>query len=166
MELMKIGLISDTHDNIGNILNAVKQFNDRNTDVVLHAGDFVSPLSVESFNGVKLIGVLGNNDTNIPGLTSAFKKIHGELKGEFFESVYDGMKFAVYHGTSSAQRELLIKSGKYDVVIYGHTHRKVRNNYGRTLVINPGTAKGWIFGFNATASVFDTQNGNLEFINL
>ena len=72
MELMKIGLISDTHDNIGNILNAVKQFNDRNIDVVLNAGDFVSPLSVESFNGIKLIGVLGNNDIAIPGLTSDF----------------------------------------------------------------------------------------------
>ena len=166
MELMKIGLISDTHDNIGNILNAVKQFNDRNIDVVLNAGDFVSPLSVESFNGIKLIGVLGNNDIAIPGLTSAFKKVHGELEGEIFESVYDGMKFAVYHGTSSAQRELPIKSGKYDVFVYGQTHRKVRYNYGRTLVINPGTAKGWIFGFNATAGVLDTQNGNLEFINL
>ncbi|MDW0290125.1 MAG: hypothetical protein QN650_10980, partial [Nitrososphaeraceae archaeon] len=50
--------------------------------------------------------------------------IHGELKGEIFESVYDGMKFAVYHGTNIAKKEQLIKSGKYDVFIYGHTHRK------------------------------------------
>ena len=163
---MKIGLISDTHDNVGGILSAVKQFNAKSVDVVLHAGDFVSPVAVESFDGIKLIGVLGNNDIEVPGLTSAFKKIHGELKDEIFESVYDGIKFAVYHGTSSAQRELLIKSGKYDVVVYGHTHRKVRNDYGKTLVINPGTAKGWIIGFNATAAVFDTQNRNLEFINL
>src|SRR5215510_11576292 len=101
---MKIGLISDTHDNFESILNAVMLFNYRNVDVVLHAGDFVSPRAVESFDGVKLIGVLGNNDIDIPGLTSAFKKIHGELKGEIFESEYDGMKFAVYHGTDSAQR--------------------------------------------------------------
>jgi len=163
---MKIGLISDTHDNFESILNAVMLFNYRNVDVVLHAGDFVSPRAVESFDGVKLIGVLGNNDIDIPGLTSAFKKIHGELKGEIFESEYDGMKFAVYHGTDSAQRGLLIKSGKYDVVVYGHTHRKVSSKTGRTLVINPGTAKGWIFGFNATAAIFDTQNRNLEFISV
>ena len=79
---MKIGLISDTHDNIENILKAVQEFNSRHVDIVLHAGDFVSPIAVESFAGIKLIGVLGNNDTDIPGLTSAFNKMHGELKGE------------------------------------------------------------------------------------
>jgi len=82
---MKIGIISDTHDNIENILKAVKEFNSRHVDIVLHAGDFVSPIAVESFAGIKLVGILGNNDTDIPGLTSAFNKIHGELKGEIFE---------------------------------------------------------------------------------
>lgn len=122
---MKIGLISDTHDNIQNIRKAVRKFNDKHVDVVIHAGDFVNPIAVESLVGVKLVGVLGNNDTDIAGLTSTFNKIHGELKGEIFETVYDGMRFAVYHGTSLAMKEQLIKSGKYDVFIYGHTHRKI-----------------------------------------
>ena len=89
---MKIGLIWDTHDNIDNILKAVREFNSRRVDIVLHAGDFVSPMTVESFAGIKLVGILGNNDTDIPGLTSAFNKINGELKGEIFEAVYDGIK--------------------------------------------------------------------------
>jgi predicted phosphodiesterase len=38
--------------------------------------------------------------------------------------------------------------------------------YGRTLVINPGTANGWFFGYNATAAVFDTQNKESELLNL
>lgn len=163
---MKIGLISDTHDNIQNILKAVREFNDNHVDVVIHAGDFVSPIAVESLAGVKLVGVLGNNDTDIPGLTSTFNTIHGELKGEIFESVYDGMKFAVYHGTNLAIKDQLIKSGKYDVFIYGHTHRKDNRYIGTTRVINPGTAKGWFFGLFATIAVFDTSSRNLEFINL
>lgn len=72
---MKIGLISDTHDNIENILKAVTAFKDENVDVVLHAGDYVFPKSVESFAGVKLIGVLGNNDTDASGLSESFDKI-------------------------------------------------------------------------------------------
>ena len=84
---MKIGLISDTHDNIENILKAVSEFNSRRVDIVLHAGDFVSPIAVESFAGIKLVGILGNNDTDIPGLTSAFNKINGELKGEILSSI-------------------------------------------------------------------------------
>jgi putative phosphoesterase len=49
---MKIGLISDTHDNVENIRKAIKEFNDRNVDLVLHAGDFASPIAVESFADV------------------------------------------------------------------------------------------------------------------
>ena len=163
---MKIGLISDTHDNIQNIRKAVRKFNDDHVDVVIHAGDFVSPIAVESFAAVKLVGIMGNNDTDIPGLTSAFNKIHGELKGEIFEAVYDGMKLVIYHGTSSSKKEFLIKSGKYDMVICGHTHRKANNKIGRTLVVNPGTAKGWFFGFYATIAVFDTHSRIIEFVNL
>lgn len=63
---MKIGLISDTHDNIQNIRKAVRKFNDKHVDVVIiHAGDFVNPIAVESLAGVTLVGVLGNNDTDL-----------------------------------------------------------------------------------------------------
>jgi putative phosphoesterase len=163
---MKIGLISDTHDYILNIRRAVRKFNEKHVDIVIHAGDFASPIAVESLAGVKLVGVLGNNDKDIPGLTSAFNKIHGELKGEIFETVYDGLRIAVYHGTNNAKREQLINSGKYDVFVYGHTHRKYDRIIGTTRVINPGTARGWFFGLFATIAVFDTSNRNLEFINL
>jgi predicted phosphodiesterase len=40
---MKIGLISDTHDNIQNIQNAISLFNDKHVSFVIHAGDRVSP---------------------------------------------------------------------------------------------------------------------------
>jgi len=163
---MKIGLISDTHDNIENILKAVEEFNSRHVDIVLHAGDFVSPIAVESFAGIRLVGILGNNDTDIPGLTSAFNKIHAELKGDIFEVVYDGMKLVIYHGTNPSKKDFLIKSGKYDLVIYGHTHRKANYKVGRTTVVNPGVAKGLFFGFYATIAVFDTYTRIIEFVNL
>ena len=38
------------------------------SQLVIHAGDIVSPEAVEAFSGVKLIGVLGNNDLEIDGL--------------------------------------------------------------------------------------------------
>ncbi|TLX86165.1 MAG: metallophosphoesterase family protein [Thaumarchaeota archaeon] len=72
----------------------------------------------------------------------------------------------IYHGTSSSKKEFLIKSGKYDMVICGHTHRKANNKIGRTLVVNPGTAKGWFFGFYSTIAVFNTHSRIIEFVNL
>jgi len=38
------------------------------------------------------------------------------------------------------------ESGKYDLVIYGHTHRQEIKFVGKTLVVNPGEATDWILG--------------------
>jgi uncharacterized protein len=163
---MKIGLISDTHDNIVNIQNATSMFTNRNVGFVIHAGDIVSPEAVEAFSGVKLIGVLGNNDLEVNALTDAFDKIGGQLRGELCEIEQDDLILAIYHGTNTRRKELLIRSGKYDVVICGHTHKTQNAKIGNTLVINPGTANGWFFGYRATAAIFDTNTKNLEFLDL
>jgi len=163
---MKIGLISDTHDNIQNIRKAITSFIDKHVNIVIHAGDIVSPETVNAFDGMKLIGVLGNNDLEVQGLTNAFDKIGGQLKGEFGEIKQDDLIFAVYHGTDSRRKQSLIQCCKYDVVICGHTHRTQDKQVGKTLIINPGTANGWFFGYGATAAVFDTLTKELEFIYL
>lgn len=90
---MKIGLISDTHDNIQNTQKAIISFNDKNVEVVIHAGDIVSPGTVEVFDGMRLIGVLGNNDLEVRELASAFDKIRGQLKGEFCEIEQDKLRY-------------------------------------------------------------------------
>jgi uncharacterized protein len=51
---MKIGLISDTHDNIQNIQNAISLFNDKHVSFVIHGGDIVSPEAVKESAGVSL----------------------------------------------------------------------------------------------------------------
>jgi predicted phosphodiesterase len=51
----------------------------------------------------------------------------------------------------------LILCGKYDVVVCGHTHRVQNKKVGKTLILNPGTANGWFFGYGATVAIFDTQ---------
>ena len=88
--ILKIGLISDTHDNIRNIEKSVTIFKKKHVSFVIHAGDFVNPESVKPFKGIKLIGVLGNNDIDIAGLTNAFNNINGELRGELCEMELDG----------------------------------------------------------------------------
>jgi len=115
---------------------------------------------------VKLIGVLGNNDLEIDGLNYAFDRIGGQLKGEFYEMEQDDLIFAIYHGTNSSRKETLIQSGKYNVVVCGHTPRVQNKKVGKTLVINPGTANGWFFGYGATAAVFDTRTKEPEFLSL
>ena len=165
-EKLKIGLISDTHDNFKSIESAVKIFNDKGISYVIHAGDITTPEAVEAFDGVKLIGVLGNNDIDKQGLDNAFEKIGGKLKGEFCEIEEDDLLIASYHGTNFKKRDALIQSGKYDVVVYGHTHKVENRVVGKTIVINPGTANGWFFGYKATAAIFDTLSRKCELIHL
>ena len=65
---MKIGVISDTHDHLTNISKAIKIFNERNIDVLIHCGDFVSPFTFRVFDDLipsiknNFYGVFGNND--------------------------------------------------------------------------------------------------------
>ena len=44
------------------------------------------------------------------------------------------------------QIDEVVQSGRYDVVIYGHTHRRDIRREGKTLVINPGEATDWLSG--------------------
>ena len=163
---MKIGLISDTHDNFKTIECAVRIFGEKRIDYVIHAGDITTPEAVEAFAGLKMIGVLGNNDLDKKGLTSAFEKIGGELRGEICEIEENDLVIGVYHGTDFRKRDALIQSGKYNVVVYGHTHKIENKIVGKTMVINPGTANGWFFGYKATAATFDTVSKQCDFIDL
>jgi uncharacterized protein len=163
---VKIGIISDTHDNISNIGKSMSLFMIEHVGFVIHAGEITTPEAVESFRGVTLLGVLGNNDLNIERLADAFEDIGGQLKGEFGEIEQDHLLLVVYNGTNHEKKESFIRSGNYDVVISGHTHKSQNRKNGNTLVINPGTANGWFFGYNATVSIFDTKTILADIINL
>jgi putative phosphoesterase len=153
---MQIGIISDTHDDLDNVVKAINIFKKNEVELIIHAGDYVFPGVLErineefkklKYNNVKLIGVLGNNDGEKIGLLRAFIEAKGELITDEIGKIIielDGKKFGVYHGTNKELVNALIQSGKYDVFIYGHTHQRhnemFKMAYKKTHVINPGTA--------------------------
>jgi putative phosphoesterase len=161
---MKIGIISDSHDHFENIRRSIEIFKDKKVDYVIHLGDFVNPGSIKLFQGIKLVGIFGNNDGDKFRLIAAFNEISGELKGDFYEFQEGALKFACYHGTEPQIKDALITSQKYDVVLFGHTHQCENKAHGKTIALNPGTAHG--FGDKATIVVFDTKTKQPEFINL
>ncbi|MBI4710841.1 MAG: metallophosphoesterase [Nitrospirae bacterium] len=161
---MKIGIISDSHDHIENIRKCVLIFREKKVEFVLHLGDYVNPASVKAFQGIKLVGIFGNNDGDKFRLINMFNEINGEIKGDFHEFETDGLRFACYHGTEPQLRNSLIECGKYDVIAYGHTHECVNKKSRNTLVLNPGTSHG--FWNQATAMIFDTKTKMAEIVNL
>ena len=55
--------MSDTHDNLDAIRKAVKIFNNEDLDLVIHAGDLISPFTALEFRKLdpELVAIYGNN---------------------------------------------------------------------------------------------------------
>jgi len=138
---MKIGVISDTHDNLDITRKAVKFFEEQEVDKVIHCGDMVAPFTAELFDtdSFDFYAVRGNNDGewNLQETVEGF----GTWLGEMGELQFDGKSFAVYHGTKSEVVKSLAESGEYDYVLRGHTHQKTIRETGDTIELNPGGIK-------------------------
>ena len=155
-----IGIMSDSHDNMDAIKKAVKAFNEAKVDLVIHAGDMISPFTVKEIEKLNcdFKAVFGNNDGERDGLRRFFKGIchHADFK----ELEIVGKKFVVIHGTNEDLVDALVKSGKYDVVIRGHTHN-LEINKGKCMMINPGETCGYLSG-KQTVLLLDPDNLNYE----
>jgi len=163
-----VGLISDTHDNVNSIRRAVEVFNSRGVELVLHAGDYVSPFTALAFKGLraKLIGVYGNVDGDIEALKRRYEEeLKAELKGYFAELSIGGVNVALIHGVHGAIVRALAKSGDYAVVVHGHTHRARSEVIGSCLVVNPGEACGYVNGVS-TVAVLSLPGREVEHVKL
>jgi len=160
---MKLGIIADTHDNMPKIAHAVELFNREKVDLVLHAGDFVSPFTAREFKRLqaKLLGVFGNNDGDKLYLLERYRGI-GELHEDYCELKLDGRRIALMHQPKFL--ETLIASKRYDLIVYGHTH-ELDLREGPPLVLNPGEAGGWLGG-RATAAIVDLKTLKAEIVEL
>jgi len=128
-----IGIISDSHDNLGAIRKAVEFFNDNEVKAVLHAGDLVSPFTAKVFEKLKsqLYVVFGNNDGDKVMLTKSFEDIGATVCGDFGKLTVDSLHIALLHGTNEALVKALAKSEDFDVIIRGHTHHQ-RNAFDKS----------------------------------
>jgi putative phosphoesterase len=163
---LKIGIISDTHDNIWNIQKAVKLFNKEKIDVLVHCGDIVAPATVKFFDGIKakkLIFIKGNNDGDIQHL----KMLIEELGGKFYTSHADftvkDKKLGAIHSDNWPALEGMINSKKYDYVFHGHTHIQRNELIEKTRVINPGAH---YFHSDDTVVILDIDTDDVKFVKL
>jgi putative phosphoesterase len=164
---MIVGLLSDTHDRLPLIDEAVKQLNQMNVELVLHAGDYIAPFVASRFRQLKapLIGVFGNNDGDRELLKKKFAEFGADIRGRFAFVVVDGLRIALVHGDNTELMRSLLELESHDVLVCGHTHVPKTYRKGRTLVINPGEACGILSG-KPTISVLDTETLDVKTIQL
>ncbi|GIX08189.1 MAG: phosphoesterase [Candidatus Poribacteria bacterium] len=163
---MKIGVISDTHDNLAAIEAAARRFVQEGVQYVVHAGDYIFPATARAFApiqeaGVPFLGIFGNNDGERFGLRKMYEPI-GPIHEDPHRFELGGRRILVTH------REVLVdalaKSGDFDVVIYGHTHQ-VDLRTEPCLILNPGEACGWLSG-RRTVALLDLETLKAEIVEL
>ena len=157
---MRVGVISDTHDNLDAIKKAVKLFNAEGVALVLHAGDFVAPFTAKPFGelNAELIGIFGNNDGDKLLLKERFEGAGvGELHEDPYELKLEGKSVVMTHKPQIVSA----LTGTYDIVIYGHTHQPDIKKMGRRLVLNPGECGGWLSG-KKTVALLDVEKLKAE----
>ena len=159
---MKIAILSDSHDNAPNIEKALEWINQNKIDQIIHCGDLCAPsilaeILAPAFSGPIHL-VFGNVEDRdlMPKVVKDFPNV--KHYGDVGEIEIDKKKIAFVHFPDKAKE--LARSGKYDFVFYGHTHKPWEEKFNDCRLINPGTLAGL---FNkATFAFCDTKTGLFE----
>ena len=147
---MKVGIIADTHDNVPNIRRAMDMFKAHGVGCMIHAGDYIAPFALKEMlnDGIRLVGVYGNNDGEKQGLKGLCDEVHEAP----FMFELGGRNVLVTHHLDRVRESLKQKA---DIVIFGHTHEPEING-GKPLLINPGECGGWLYG-RPSVAVLDLE---------
>lgn len=159
---MKIAIISDTHDNVPNLEKALGWMNKNGVEQIIHCGDLCAPAMLIKVLAPNFSGpihmVFGNVEDRdlLPKKAADFVQV--KHYGDVGEVEIGGKKIAFTHFPEQGKE--LAKSGKYDLVFYGHSHKPWEETAGQTKLVNPGTLAG-LFA-KATFAVYDTESDKLE----
>lgn len=166
---MKIGIISDIHDNVENLEWAVKKIQELQVDKVFALGDYSSPYIVERLGliGVPIAAVWGNNDGDKITMLRVVQTDENNLikfeRDVFAEIKYDGELYFIAHYALLAENAAM--SGKYKAVFHGHTHKQREEILNSTLIVNPGKLASYPKGVISFA-IYDTKSGSVKFMEM
>jgi len=159
---MKIAIISDTHDNVPNLEKALSWMKKNNIKEIIHCGDLCAPgilvnTLAPGFTG-QIHMVFGNVEDRdeLTNKVDNFKHVHHY--GDQGEIKIDGSTIGFVHFPEKAEK--MAKTGKFDIVFHGHTHKPWEKEVNGIKVVNPGTLAG-LFQ-KATFAVYDTESEKLE----
>lgn len=157
--MSRIGIVSDTHDNLDKVRSAVALFNQADVDRVVHCGDVVAQFVLVEMSRLKMpvAGVFGNCDGDRKALRQRAREFSFTWGDGPHDFEHAGKRFVVTHQPLSALPDC-------DFYLHGHTHRP-KHKPGHPAVVNPGEACGWLTG-RATVAVLDAVSGAVEFFDL
>jgi putative phosphoesterase len=161
---MKVGILSDTHNDSAMTVHALQEFRQRDVSTLFHCGDLTSAEMVPLFAGFEVFFVRGNMDRHQKkALKRAIATQAGaEWLGKGDEIELEGKRIAITHGDRVGELETLLFA-EPDYLFAGHTHRRRDERLGPTRVINPG-AVGGVQYEERSIGVLDLSTDELEVI--
>jgi putative phosphoesterase len=134
---VRIGILSDTHDQFDRTRRAVKLLRAAGAEALFHCGDLTSPEIIEICAGQMVHYVYGNNDFDTEDLARAMKAVDAvNLQWEGTIELH-GCRIAMTHGDrSTSWRRLIAEEPNY--LLSGHTHEASDQRHGPVRFINPG----------------------------
>jgi len=170
---MRIGLISDTHipeacEHLpANVFEALQ-----GVDLVMHAGDvYVNRVLDELSRIAPVIAALGNGDEGLDG--HRFKLEPDERVRIAHLLEIQGLRIGLAHAlpTPDETSEQVFANamrqhfgGPVDVLVMGHSHLEGVVRFGRTLVVNPGSATlpRNLVGVPGTVGILEIVSGRVS----
>lgn len=135
---MLLGVVSDTHGRVGPAAAAAAVLRSAGVEEVVHCGDVGSPAIPPLFSAWPTRYVLGNCDDDPPALQAAVEAAGGTFCGLFGELEQDGVRVAFLHSHEPGRLAAEAASGRWNALLYGHTHQADVRYAGATLLLNPG----------------------------
>ena len=119
---MKIGIVSDTHNNLKNVNRIVELFNESSVDRVIHTGDITQAKTLDIFAHLEMpmYGVYGNNDEGERESLAAAVEAHGFIFQEPpFVLEWHQRSIMVVHDPLEFEGHL---DHTHELALHGHTH--------------------------------------------
>ncbi len=150
---MRIGVVSDTHNHLGNVARIVELFNTARVERVVHTGDITQAKTLALFAHLDapLFGVFGNNDQGErAALVAACAHFAFHIAEPPLHLEWAGCPLLVVHDP----RDIAVaRRREQRLVLHGHTHRRTVERHPDHLVFNPGECAGHLPGHNAVGVV-------------
>lgn len=163
---MKIGILSDTHNNVDNLQRALAIFRREGIETLIHCGDMSSPATAVHFTGFTLVYVHGNMDRNPLAIRQTLFDLNPSsvAANQFTGELIPGVRAAATHGHIPGKLDSFIQDG-YDFIFHGHTHRRRDEIVDHSRIINPGALGGAQHEPRSICHL-DLKTGQIKFVDI
>lgn len=169
---MQVSILSDIHNNEVNLKKVLDFCATNKISTIICCGDLASKETLDFLNDNffgNILYTFGNADYDDLRELDSQKKYRGTyIFKDFGEAVIEKKNVAFVHFPEKAKS--LARTGKYDFIFYGHTHKpwiektRADKNGKEYTLLNPGTTAGEIYP--PTFAIWNTENDSFKLIRI